>query len=145
MKGIDTPMTITATPPMTKPDPEVPSKPTKRLFTAEYKHRILAEVEAAAPGEIGAILRREGLYSSHLTDWRRQRELGTLGFNARTKTGRPAKDPRDVELERLRRENQRLNERLRKADIIIDVQKKLSTLLGIEQPTEEEILGGETR
>lgn len=138
-------MTITATPPMTKPDPEVPSKPTKRLFTAEYKHRILAEVEAAAPGEIGAILRREGLYSSHLTDWRRQRELGTLGFNARTKQGRPAKDPILVENERLRRENERLAERLRKADIIIDVQKKLSTLLGIEQPTEEEILGGETR
>lgn len=139
-------MTITATPPMTKPDPEVPSRPTKRLFTAEYKHRILDEVEAAAaPGEIGAILRREGLYSSHLTDWRRQRELGTLGFNARTKKGRPAKDPMLVELERLRRENERLNERLRKADIIIDVQKKLSTLLGIEQPTEQEILGGETR
>ena len=138
-------MTITATPLMTKPDPEVPSKPTKRLFSAEYKQRILEEVEAAAPGEIGGILRREGLYSSHLTDWRRQRESGTLGFNARTKKGRPAKDPRDVELERLRRENERLTEKLRKADLIIDVQKKLSTLLSIEQPTEEEILRGDQR
>lgn len=138
-------MTITATPLMTKPDPEVPAKPTKRLFTADYKHRILDEIDAANPGEIGAILRREGLYSSHLTDWRRQRKLGTLGLNARNKTGRPAKDPLEVENDRLRRENARLTEKLRKADLIIDVQKKLSTLLGIEQPTEEEILQGQQR
>lgn len=125
-----TPMTITATPPiMTKPDPEVPGKPTKRLFSSEYKRRILDEVEAAAPGEIGAILRREGLYSSHLTDWRRQREAGTLGFNARVKKGRPAKDPRDAEIERLQRENERLGENLRKADLIIEVQKKMALLL----------------
>lgn len=138
-------MTITVTPPMTKPDPEVPSKPRKRLFTAEYKRRILDETAAAEPGEIGALLRREGLYSSHLTTWRRQREDGQLSFNARSKPGRPHKDPLAVENERLRREIERLNERLRKADVIIDVQKKLSTLLGIEQPTEDEFLRAQTR
>lgn len=130
---------LTLPPLMTKPDPEVPGKPRKRLFTAEYKERILAEVEAAAPGEIGAILRREGLYSSHLTDWRRARLLGTLEQNARTKPGRPPKDARDIEIERLRWENERLEEKLRKAELVIDVQKKVQGLfeahLASEEPT----------
>lgn len=124
---------------MTKPDPEVPSKPRKRVFSAEYKERILAEVEAAVPGEIGAILRREGLYSSHLTDWRRARQLGTLGLNARTKPGRPKNDPLLAENERLRRENERLEEKLRKAELVIDVQKKVQglfeSLVASEEPT----------
>lgn len=119
---------LTLPPLMTKPNPEVPSKPRKRLFSAEYKERILAEAEAASTGEIGAILRREGLYSSHLTDWRRQRQLGTLGFNARHKAGRPPKDARDVEIERLCRENERLEEKLRKAELVIEVQKKVQGL-----------------
>ena len=131
---------LTLPPLMTKPDPEVPAKPRKRVFSAEQKERILSEVEAAAPGEIGPILRREGLYSSHLTDWRRQRLLGTLGLNARNKTGRPPKDARDVELERLRRENERLAEKLRKAELVIDVQKKVQglfeSLVASEEPTE---------
>lgn len=128
---------LTLPPLMTKPDPEVPAKPKKRVFSAEHKERILAEVEAAAPGEIGAILRREGLYSSHLTDWRRQRLLGTLNLNARNKTGRPPKDARDVEIERLRRENQHLDEKLRKAELVIDVQKKVQRLFESLPASEE--------
>jgi transposase-like protein len=132
---------LTLPPLMTKPNPEVPGKPRKRLFSAEYKERILAEAEAAAPGEIGAILRREGLYSSHLTDWRRQRQLGTLGFNARHKKGRPPKDARDFEIERLRRENERLEEKLRKAELVIEVQKKVQglfeALAASEEPTKQ--------
>jgi len=116
-------MIVLVTPPDVKPDPEVSSKIQKRVFSADYKRRILEEVEACEPGQIGAILRREGLYSAHLTDWRRQRMAGTLEFNAKVKQGRPLKDPRDSEIERLRSENARLAEKLRKADIIIDVQK----------------------
>lgn len=122
---------------MTNPDPEVPSKPRKRLFSTEFKERILAECEAATPGEIGAILRREGLYSSHLTDWRRQRRLGTLGFNARNKTGRPPKDSREFEIERLRRENELLEGKLRKAELVIDVQKKVQRLFEMHLASEE--------
>lgn len=113
---------------MTKPNPEVPAKPSKRLFTAEYKRRLLDEVDASQPGEIGVILRREGLYSSHLTTWRRQRETGELGANARSKKGRPQNDPLVAEVERLRRETERLSEKLRKAELIIEVQKKMAHL-----------------
>ena len=103
-------------------------KPRKRLFTAAYKARVLAEVDACQPGEIGPILRREGLYSSHLTTWRRQRETGELGFNARSKPGRPLVNPLIAENERLRHENERLEEKLRKAGLIIEVQKKMASL-----------------
>ena len=113
------------------PDPEVPEKPKRRTFSAEYKLRILAEADGA-PGDVGALLRREGLYWSHLIDWRKQRERGTLGTG---KPGRPAKDPRDVELEGLRAENERLRRRVEQAEAVIDVQKKLSKLLGIESET----------
>lgn len=122
---------------MTKPDPEVPSKPAKRLFTAEYKQRILDEVEGCPPGEIGAILRREGLYSSHLTTWRRQRKDGELGVNARSKLGRPKNSPLVAEVERLRRENERLEEKLRKAELVIDVQKKVQRLFESLSASEE--------
>lgn len=124
---------------MSKPDPEVPSKPAKRLFTAEYKQRVLDEVDGCAPGEIGVVLRREGLYSSHLTTWRRQRKDGELGVNARSKAGRPKNGPLVAEVERLRRENERLAEKLRKAELVIDVQKKVQGLfeahLASEEPT----------
>ena len=120
---------LTLAPPMNKPDPEVPSKPSKRVFTAEFKLRVLDAVDAAQPGEIGAILRREGLYASHLTNWRRQRNEGTLGANARVKKGRPLNNPLIAENERLRREAERLQEKLRKAELIIEVQKKMALLL----------------
>jgi transposase-like protein len=116
------------------PDPEVQPPPRRRIFTAEYKANILAECDAATePGQIGAILRREGLYSSHLVDWRRRRaEAGTGGL-APKKTGRPPKDPALVavekELERSRRENAALREKLRRAEVIIDAQKKLAEVL----------------
>lgn len=114
------------------PDPEVPEKPKRRTFSAEYKLKILAEADAAAEGDVGALLRREGLYWSHLIDWRNQRAKGTLGT---ARSGRPAKDPRDVELEALRGENERLRRRVEQAEAVIDVQKKLSKLLGIESET----------
>lgn len=111
--------------------PEVPEKAKRRRFEKAYKLRILAEADSCARrGELGKLLRREGLYSSHLADWRRQREAGTLGTKKRGRKANP-KDKSAAENKRLRRENKRLEERLRKAELIIDVQKKVSALLGI--------------
>lgn len=113
------------------PKTEVVAKAQRRQYTAEYKLRILREVEACqGSGEIGALLRQEGLYSSNLTNWRRQRESGELDGLSAHKRG-PKVDPQAVELARLKRENERLQERLRKAELIIEVQKKVSQLLGI--------------
>jgi transposase-like protein len=113
-------------------DPEVVPKATKRQYTAEYKRRVLQEYEACTqPGERGALLRREGLYSSNITNWRRQRERGELAGLAAQKRG-PKVDAQAVENVRLRRENERLKKRLEQAELIIDVQKKVSQLLGIE-------------
>lgn len=116
------------------PDPEVSDRPRRRTFPADYKLRILRELDACIePGQVGAVLRREGLYSSHLTKWRRSREAGELqGLTPKT-LGRPRKqrNPLEPETERLRRENARLQEDLRKARLIIDVQKKLSEMLGL--------------
>ncbi len=117
--------------PMAPPDPEVPERPTRRRFTAEYKLCILKEADAATePGEIGALLRREGLYSSHLVDWRRQRDAGALVALGRPR-GRPRPDPKDREISRLRTEGDRLRRRLHQAEKIIEVQGKVSELLGI--------------
>lgn len=119
-------------------NPEVPEKASRRRFEAAYKLRILAEVERLTdPGAVGALLRREGLYSSHLTAWRRQRDEGSLAGLSPKRRGRKAKrqDPVAKELDKLRRENQRLAERLRQAETIIDVQKKVSELLGIPLKT----------
>ena len=124
------------TPP--RPDPEVVADAKRRSFTGEYKLRILAEADAAAahPGAIGALQRREGLYSSHLVTWRREREAGILkGLTPRQRGPKPKRNPLDEEIQKLRRENQRLTEELRKAEIIIDVQKKVSSLLGIPLAT----------
>lgn len=116
------------------PDPEVPAKAGRRRFPAEYKLRILREADGCqAPGEVGALLRREGLYSSHLTTWRRQREQGALAALMPKKRGRPAPPAhplarRVVELEG---ENTRLQRRLQQAETIIEVQKKVSEILGI--------------
>jgi len=113
------------------PDPEVPEKPTRRRFTAEYKLRILHLADACTePGSIGALLRREGLYSSHLTAWRRQRERGALDGLKPKKRGRKAdeRNPLLPEVERLRKENEQLTKRLKQAELIIEVQKKVSEM-----------------
>ncbi len=118
------------------PDPEVPAKPKHRHFTAEYKRSIVEQAEACRDeGAIGALLRREGLYSSHLTTWRRQRQQGELQALAPKKRGRkPTANPLADENQRLRTENARLSRRLQQAELIIDVQKKVSALLGISLP-----------
>jgi transposase len=114
-----------------RPDPEVVPKAKRRKFTAEYKLRILAEADACTrPGEIGALLRREGIYRSLLDKWRSQRRKGTLQALAPQKRG-PKVDPQAAEIARLRRENERLQRRLQQAETIIEVQKKLSVLLGL--------------
>lgn len=118
-------------------DPAVSEKPVRRRFTAEYKLRMLREADGCtAPGQLGALLRREGLYSSHLTTWRQQREEGTLAGLAPKRRGRkPSPEaPLVAENERLQRENQRLTAKLRQAETIIEVQKKLSEILGIPLP-----------
>ena len=118
-------------------DPAVPERPVRRRFTAEYKLRILREADRCTqPGQLGVLLRREGLYSSHLTSWRQQRDRGTLAGLTPKRRGRKPKanDPRITENERLMRENQRLATKLRQAETIIEVQKKLSEMLGIPLP-----------
>ena len=122
------------------PDPEVMPKARRRKFTAKYKLRILEEAESCTEaGQIGALLRREGLYSSHLTTWRRQREQGVLEGLSPKKRGRNGKDELEKEVIKLRREKERLQARLEQAEMIIDVQKKLSRLLGVA--TEENGIG----
>ena len=121
----------------TRPDPEVVADAKRRTFTAEYKLRILAEADAAAaqPGAIGALLRREGLYSSHLVTWRRERQAGMLkGLTPHKRGPKSKRNPQEEEMQKLRRENQRLTEELRKAAIVIDVQKKVGALLGWPLP-----------
>ena len=120
-----------------RPDPEVVASAKRRIFSAEYKLRILAEADAAAahPGATGALLRREGLYSSHLTMWRRERQAGILkGLTPHRRGPKSKRDPQQDELQQLRRENQRLTEELRKAAIVIDIQKKVGALLGWPLP-----------
>lgn len=121
---------------VTLPDPEVPAKPKRRQFTAEYKRSIVTQAEACRDdGAIGALLRREGLYSSHLTTWRHQREQGELDALAPKRRGRKSTaHPLAEENQRLRKENARLHRRLEQAELIIDVQKKVSALLGISLP-----------
>ena len=122
--------------PIILPDPEVPEKPKRRQFTAEYKRSVVAQAEACRDdGAIGALLRREGLYSSHLTTWRRQREQGELDALSPKKRGRKSTaNPLAEENQRLQKENARLSHRLEQAELIIDVQKKVSALLGIWLP-----------
>lgn len=116
------------------PDPEVPEKAVRRRFTAEYKLSILRQAEVCRePGGVGALLRREGLYSSHLTTWCRQRDGGVLSGLTPKQRGRKANPihPLQVENEQLRKEKNRLQKRLKKAELIIDIQKKISQMLGI--------------
>ncbi len=116
------------------PDPEVPERATRRTFTAEYKLNILREVDACKEeGQIGTVLRREGLYSSHLSSWRKQRENGELRGLTPSKRGRRNKKSTVSvkEFDQLRRENLRLKRELEQAKLIIDIQKKASEMLGI--------------
>lgn len=122
--------------------PEVPAKPQRRKFTAKFKLRILELAEACAEGtgERGKLLRKHGLYSSHLSKWEKQRKAGMLAGLEPKKRGRKA-EPSDrvaEENERLRRENARLQQRLEQAEVIIEVQKKLSTILGMALPTDDD-------
>jgi len=124
------------------PDPAVSEKPERRRFTAEYKLRVLREADrATGPGQLGTLLRREGLYSSHLTTWRKQREEGTLAGLAPKRRGRKANPDAALiaENQRLQRETQRLAAKLRQAETIIEVQKKLSEVLAIALPSPERI------
>ena len=122
------------------PDPEVPAKATRRRFSASYKLRILREADALAEtGGVGEMLRREGLYSSHLSTWRRERERGELEGLAGRKRGRKAGSGKALERENehLARKVAQLEKRLEQAEAIIEIQKKLSSLLGIELPGPE--------
>ena len=115
--------------PKTAPDPEVVVRAQRRQFTAEYKKRILAEADSAIrTGAVGAMLRREGLYSSHLTHWRQQRDLG-LGPHRRGP--KPKLDPLAEVVRKLQQQNGHLSQRLARAELIIEVQKKVLLLLGI--------------
>ena len=122
-------------PPATVRDVEVSEKPVRRRYSAAYKLRILEEADACREntGELGALLRRKGLYSSHLNTWRRQRRERTLAGLSPKKRGRKSRGP-DEQAQRvkeLEKENKRLRRRLHKAETILDIQKKASELLGI--------------
>lgn len=129
-----------------RPDPEVreeqPCLPAGRAYrrlTAEYKLRILREADACGPGGVAALLRREGLYSSHLTRWRAQRDRGVLDALVSRKRGRKedAAAPWRKKLAKLEHENERLKKRLKQAETIIEVQKKVSEMLGISLESSE--------
>jgi transposase len=120
---------------------EVSAKARRRKFTAEYKSKILAEAEACTKqGEIGALLRREGLYSSHLVEWRRARDGGALAGLAPRKRGPAAQVPHPLEKKvlDLQRENTRLQRRAERAEGLVALQKKVSELLGIQLPKPDE-------
>jgi transposase-like protein len=120
------------------PEPEVSARPKRRRFTGEYKARIVEEAETCL--DVGALLRREGLYSSHLTNWRREYRSGALMALKDDKRGRKkTKNPLEDEVARLQRENARLAHRLEQAETVIEIQKKVSTMLGIplkDEPSE---------
>jgi transposase len=118
------------------PDPELVERAQRRRFSAEYKLRILREAEACSrPGEVGALLRREGLYTSHLTYWRKQRDAGALKELGRPRGRKPA-DRRDGEIAQLRRRAERAEGELQKARKVIEIQGNVSALL-------EQMLGTE--
>ncbi len=114
------------------PDPQVAAKPTRRRFTSEFKLQVLREADQCGPGELGALLRRHGLYSSHLSVWRRERDLGGRERLSKKRGRKPAeRNPLSPRLAQLERENRRLQARLKKAELIIGIQKKVAALLGI--------------
>ena len=111
-----------------RPDPEVPERARRRTFTAQYKREMLAAYDAAPDGEKGALLRREGLYSSHIVEWRRARDAGALAGLARPR-GRPQRDAREDRIARLEQEKRQLEQELAKARFVVEVQAKLHALL----------------
>lgn len=124
----------TVVPPPDAPSPEISARPRRRSFTAQDKLRILAETDrAAGSGQIGAILRREGLYSSTLTDWRKARDAATSGALAPVKRGPKIAEPNPLaaQLAAAQKENARLAKHLARAEVIIEIQKKVADLLGI--------------
>jgi transposase len=122
------PSTTSRVPP---PDPEVPAKVQRRQFSAEYRRRILKEADACKKHSgLGALLRREGLYSSHLVNWRRQRDQGEL-VAGRARTRGPVAKPVDPKMRELEVENRRLQRKLARAETIITLQKKVAEILGI--------------
>jgi transposase len=117
------------------PDPEVVAKAQRRKFTAECKRGIVEEADRASdPGAIAALLRREGLYSSHLVEWRRLREAGALGALSQKRGRKPTRNPLAEENGKLKAELVRVQKKLQQAELIIDVQKEVSALLGIALP-----------
>jgi transposase-like protein len=112
--------------PVAQPDPEVVGPAKRRQFSLADKQRILDETDRCEPGQVGAILRREGLYSSHLSTWRRQRAAGELSGRVKRQPGQPVE-----ELALLRREKEQLQHQLEQARLIIEVQKKLCQLFGL--------------
>jgi transposase-like protein len=130
--------TVVSAPPAASP--ELGDRPRRRTFTAADKLRILRQVEEAPAGGVGAILRREGLYSSALTDWRRQRDGGAYeALKASRRGPKPAAvlQPPTAEHARLLRDNKRLTLRLQRAEAVIEIQKKVASLLGLAMPSDE--------
>lgn len=122
------------------PDSEVtPKKGKRRKYSAKQKLSILAELDQLERGERGAYLRRKGLYSSTISAWRKQRDQGSLNALNPKKRGAKPKSAESREMERLKRENEKLVRELEKANIIIDVQKKLCTLYGVDSMTGEKL------
>ena len=125
-----------------KPDPEVLAVARRRQFTAEFKRNFLREYLASPKGERGALLRREGLYSSHVDAWRKQQASGELSGLAPRKRGRKATKRRDevaLENDRLRKRVSRLEHQLARAEKVIEVQKKISEILGVDQNLPDEL------
>src|SRR5437867_1286327 len=133
------PLSATTPAPTARPDPEVIARSAqarRRHFTVAYKLRILDEAAHTAIGQLGALLRREGLYSSHLANWRRERARGTLTALASPRRGRPAIPAAEREVRQLRVENAGLARKLAAAELVIEVQKKVAALLGLATTAE---------
>ena len=126
-----------------RPDPEVPQRARRRTFTAKYKLELLAAYDAASDGEKGALLRREGLYSSHVVAWRRARDAGALAGLAAPR-GRPRRDAREERIIRLEREKRQLEQELAKARFVVEVQAKLHALLETISESEQPQSGSTT-
>jgi transposase-like protein len=127
------------------PDPEVRAVAKRRQFSAAYKLSVLAEADSVAePGAIGALLRREGLYSSHLATWRREREAGALEALSRRRGRRPKMSAEQKRIAALEAENAKLKRGLEQAQTIIEVQKKLCTLLGLPTAASEQSTGSDS-